>query len=364
MRKQKYNLKKPTTSRFFLYIITLLSILGLLVLFDASAPLALNRFGDKFLFVRQQALFYCVGFAGMLIVSKINYKYFEKYAVFLFAFTVFLLILVLIPGIGNKALGARRWIDLGFFSLQPSELAKLTISIYLAKVASKNKTLFSYLIPLGLTLLLIILEPDLGTAIIVALIALVQIFISGINLFYFGGISLFGVISALLLILFSPYRRERLLTYFEMSRDPLGASYHIRQVLYSLGMGGVWGVGLGRSRQKYLYLPEVATDSIFAVVAEESGFLGSMVVILLFALLIFTGIKIVKAAPDTFSKILSGGIIAWIGGQAFLNFSSMLAIFPLTGVPLPFFSYGGSSLLTIFIGLGILLNISKHGKQI
>lgn len=363
MKKKSLKNKSGGVDKYLVYLIIILSVLGLLVLFDASAPVALSRFKDKYFFVRQQSFIFVVGFVVMAIFSKIHYKIFEKYSVVLYFMTLVLLLLVLIPSFGAKTLGARRWLDIGPLVFQPSEVVKLTLSMYIAKVASSNKSLISYLLPFGLAVVLIMLQPDLGTSVIISLIALSQIYISGVNMLQVVGISIFGLVSGGFLILMSPYRKARLLTYLEMSRDPLGASYHIRQVLYSLGMGGFWGVGLGQSRQKYLYLPEVSTDSIFAVIAEEAGFIGSAFVILLFTLLIFKGVSIVKNSPDKYSQVLSCGIIVWIAGQAFLNFSSMLAIFPLTGVPLPFFSAGGSSLLTMFAGLGILLNISRYAEK-
>lgn len=363
MKKRKLLPRRGGSDKILFISICILSFLGILVLFDASAPVALSRFGDKFYFVRQQAFFFGLGFVLMLLVSRLDLSLFEKYAVPIFFINIVLLIAVLIPGLGLDILGARRRLSLGLLSFQPAELTKLTISLYIAKTASSNKPFLSYLIPLGISVGLIILEPDLGTSIIVATIAMIQIFAAGTNLFYFAGLTLTGLMSGLILILTSSYRKDRLLTYLEMSRDPLGASYHIRQVLYSLGLGGLWGVGLGRSRQKYLYLPEVATDSIFAVIAEEVGFIGSLIVIGLFGVFIFQGLKVARNAPNVFSKVLACGIVSWIGGQALLNFSAMTALLPLTGVPLPFFSYGGSSLLTIFIGLGLLLNISRQSYE-
>jgi cell division protein FtsW len=230
----------------------------------------------------------------------------------------------------------------------------------LAKVASKSKGILSYFIPLVLVTGLIMLQPDLGTTLVVAIIGLSQIFVSGISLGYFFLALGVGVASTIGLILLSPYRRERLLTFFEVSRDPLGKSYHIRQILLGLGSGGIFGVGLGASRQKFLFLPESSTDSIFAVIAEELGLIGGAAVIILFIYFIYKGLKIARNAPDKFSQMVAVGLTAWIGGQAFLNIASMVSLVPLTGIPLPFFSYGGSSLVMILVGCGILLSISKY----
>jgi cell division protein FtsW len=235
--------------------------------------------------------------------------------------------------------------------------------MYLAKVASKGKNTLAYFLPLAVVAGLIMLQPDLGTTMVVATLGLSQIFVSGVNLLHFAGAIVAGGLGVIGLILVSPYRKERLLTFLQMERDPLGSSYHIRQVLLGLGSGGIFGVGLGASRQKYLFLPEASTDSIFAVIAEELGLIGAMAIIILFGLFIYKGLVIAMRAPDAFSKVLATGITAWIGGQAFLNIASMVAIVPLTGIPLPFISYRGSSLVTILFACGILLNISKFSKQ-
>lgn len=360
MRKLKLSKQSNEFDRQLLILIVAFVVLGLISVADASAPQALNTFGDKFYLFKQQFIWSLVGFCGMFIASKVNYKYWEKIATPIFFIAIFLLIVVLIPNLGSKVLGARRWIDFGFFSVQPSEVVKLGLSIFLAKVASRNKGPMSYFAPLVLVTGLIMLQPDLGTTMIVSLIGLCQIFISGINLFYFAGALGIGGLATMILILISPYRKERLLSFLEAERDPLGASYHIRQVLLGLGSGGIFGVGLGASRQKYLFLPESSTDSVFAVIAEELGLLGALGIIFLFAFFIYKGMMIAKNSPDTFSRVLAVGITSWIGGQAFLNIASMVALVPLTGIPLPFISYGGSSLVTVMAGCGILLNISKY----
>ena len=338
-------------------------LLGLVAVADASAPQALNSFGDKFYFVKQQIIWGGIGLAGLLVVANIHYSFWEKIALPLFIVSLIGLVIVLIPGIGLTALGARRWIIIGPISVQPSEIVKLTIAIYFAKLCDKKKGPLSYFIPLILVLGLIMLQPDLGTALIVAAIGMIQIFVSGISILTFIVALVTGAVLALILTLTSEYRRQRLVTFFTQAHDPLGKSYHIRQILLGLGSGGLFGVGLGASRQKYLFLPEAATDSIFAVIAEEIGFIGSLLILLLFAFFIFRAFRISKNAPDSFSKLLGLGITAWISIQIFLNIASMVALVPLTGIPLPFFSYGGSALTMVLIGAGILLNISKYAKS-
>lgn len=359
-------LKKQKTkvdSKLFLLTISLTAI-GLVAVADASAPQALSYFSDKLYYVKQQAVSALIGVIALFLVSKINYSVWEKFAKPLFFISVLFLIAVLIPGVGSKALGARRWIVLGPVNFQPSEVVKLTLAMYLAKVAASKKQALSYFLPVVIVAGLIMLQPDLGTVLVIAAISFVQILIAGVNLLYIGVASAVAILAAFLLIIVSEYRRERLLTFLQATRDPLGKSYHIRQVLLALGSGGFLGIGLGQSRQKYLFLPEAATDSIFAVIAEEVGFIGATFLIALFVLFILRAFKIARAAPDVFSRVLAAGLIAWLGGQTFLNIGSMVALVPLTGIPLPFLSYGGSSLVTMLIATGILLNISRYAKKV
>ncbi len=345
----------------FFYLILLLVAIGLVFIADISTPQALNYFNDRFYFLKQQAVWASLGIIAMLIISKIHYNFWKKIAVPFFFLSCLLLIVVLIPELSLKALGARRWISIGNINFQPSEVIKLSLAIYLAKVAdSKITKPLAFFIPLAVVCGLIMIQPDLGTTLIIGTIGMVQIFMSGIALIPFLGWIISGIISVAVLIMTSPYRRDRLMTFLEVGSDPLGKEYHIRQILLALGSGGLFGLGIGQSRQKYLFLPEASTDSIFAAIAEEIGFIGSVALVLLFAYFVFRAIKIAANAPDQFSRILSIGIVAWIGGQIILNLSSMTALTPLTGIPLPFFSYGGTSLLMILASCGILLNISKY----
>ena len=354
--------QRGVSDRKLLVLTVLLTLVGLVAVADASAPQALNFFDDELFFAKQQGVFALVGLFLFALFSKINYKFWGKVATPLFFISVALLLLVFIPGVGTSALGAKRWIAFGNVSFQPSEFIKLTLAIYIAKVAESKKKISAFFVPVFLVSGLIMFQPDLGTTLVIVGIGITQMFLAGVNTLQFlGGIGVAGLLASAL-IFFSDYRRERVLTFFEATRDPLGKSYHIRQVLLALGSGGLFGVGLGQSRQKYLFLPEAATDSIFAVIAEELGFIGASALVILFALFVLQAIRIAASAPDDFSKILAGGIAAWIGGQAFLNIGSMIALVPLTGLPLPFVSYGGTALVTALVATGILLNISKHAK--
>lgn len=330
---------------------------------NASAPQALANFNDRFYFAKQQFVSAVLGFLLLLIFSKIHFTFWQRIATPLFIFSVMLLVAIFIPSLGLNLLGAKRWISFGLFSFQPSELVKFSLILYFAKLYKNEKKMLAYFLPLGLVAFLIMLQPDLGTTLVVTGVGLVQIFAAGVNIFYFLIALVLSSFASLGLILTSAYRKARLLTFLHQSRDPLGESYHIRQILFSLGLGGLLGTGLGASRQKFLYLPEAATDSIFAVIAEEMGFIGASIILILFLLLIIRGIKISLGVKDGFGRMLSLGITSWIAIQMALNIGSMVALVPLTGVPLPFFSYGGTALATILSSVGILLNISKYAYK-
>lgn len=333
---------------------------GLIAIYDASVVDAFRTFADKFHYVKQQSIWILVGIIVALITANIPVQLLKKYAHLLFVFTLFLMVIVLIPGIGTKLMGARRWIDIGFTVIQPSELLKITFAIYLAKWLEEDRSLKHFLILLCVNLALIMLQPDLGTALIVVGVSFMVYYLSGAKIKEIFSFSAVLVVAIGALIVLSPYRMERVKTFMDPTNDPLGASYHINQVLYGLGSGGLSGVGLGKSRQKYAYLPEATTDSIFAIIAEEFGFIGSSLFIVALVGLLAASFRVALNVHDKFDKLLSSGISLLFLIQIFVNLSSMVALVPLTGVPLPFISYGGSSLVTNFIALGLLINIAKR----
>jgi cell division protein FtsW len=359
-RESKLSKQKKSVDQKLFILTLIFVVVGLVIVADASAPQALNNFGDKFYLFKQQLVWAGIGVVALFITSKIKYTFWEKLATPIFLISLIFLLLVLLPRLGFSALGARRWLILGPINFQPSEVVKFAICLYFAKVASKLKGVVSYFLPLAVVIVLIMLQPDLGTTLIVVMIGLSQIFVSGISLWYLLDAVVAGIVCGIPLILLSPYRKDRLLTFLQMTEDPLGNSYHMRQILLGLGSGGIFGVGFGASRQKYSFLPEASTDSIFAVIAEELGLIGGIAVIAAFVYFVIRGLKIAADAPDIFGKTLAVGITIWIGGQAFLNIASMVALVPLTGIPLPFISYGGSSLVMILAACGILLNISRY----
>lgn len=350
-------MKKPDYG--LLFLVLAVTLFGVIMVYNASVVEAYQLFSDKYHFLKLQSLWAGLGLLALLITSWVHYSWFKKIAPWLLGINILLLIAVLIPAVGSQVAGARRWISLGGFNLQPTELIKLTLIIYLAAWLSKQRSFTLYLAVLGVIFALVILQPDLGTAVVIITTAVLIYYISGAAILRLLFLGIFGSLSGLGLILSSSYRKERLLTFLSPSRDPLGSSYHIRQALIAIGSGGLWGLGLGQSRQKYQFLPQVTTDSIFAVIAEEIGFIGASLVIIALFLIVFKALKIARFAPDTFSRLLAAGIASWLGVQTLINLAAMLALLPLTGVPLPFISYGGSSLIVSLAAVGILLNISR-----
>jgi len=355
----KISQKKPPDLWLALLIFGL-TVFGVIMVYNASVIEAHQLFSDKYYFFKQQALWAGIGLVIALITTNIHYQLYKRISPWLLGFNLILLLLVLIPGIGIQAQGARRWISFFGFNLQPTELIKLSLSIYLAAWLSKQRSFWLYLSVLGTILALVMLQPDLGTAVVIILSAILVYYISGAPVIHLLLVGILGSLSGLALIFSSTYRKERLLTFLNPARDPLGSSYHIRQALIAIGSGGLWGLGLGQSRQKYQFLPQVTTDSIFAIIAEETGFIGASLVIVVLFLIVFKAFKIARSAPDKFSQLLAAGIASWLGIQTLINISAMLALIPLTGVPLPFISYGGSSLIVNLTAVGILLNISRY----
>ncbi|MAG59450.1 putative lipid II flippase FtsW [Candidatus Woesebacteria bacterium] len=362
MRKFRSPVLRSQTRRIdkhLLFVVLALSLFGVMMVFNASGVDATRNFGDQFFFAKRQLIWAAFGALGLLFFSRIPYQLLQRFALPIFGISLLLLGLVLLPNFGISSLGASRWLEIGPIVFQPAEFAKLALVIYLAAILAKNRSLVLFLITVGLTTGLVLVEPDLGTAAVIAAIGLVIYFVSGAPLWYFFAILPAALISGLILTLTSAYRKERLMTFLNPEIDPLGTSYHIRQILIALGSGGLFGMGLGQSRQKYLFLPEPTTDSIFAIIGEELGFIGSAAVVLAFIYIIWKGFTIASRVSDPFGKLLAVGVTSWIGIQAVVNLSSMVAFIPLTGVPLPLLSYGGSSLITMLAAVGILLNVSK-----
>lgn len=342
--------------------VMILAGLGILMVYNASVAIAIRDFSDQYYFVREQVKWLAIGIGAFIFFTAFDYRRFYALALPAFIGSLILLLAVFIPGLGVRALGAHRWLNFGLFIVQPAEITKLVLIVYLSAWFSYKEKgrLGAFMLLVGMVCGLVILQPDLGTAVIILLIAMTLYFFSGAPLWQFLILVPVFLVGAGGLAIAAPYRFRRLTTFFNPESDPLGASYHIRQILLALGSGGWFGVGIGKSRQKYEFLPEANTDSIFAIIGEELGFIGAVVLIGLFLLLVWRGFRIAKRAPDAFGRYLALGISSWIAFQVSINLAAMVALIPLTGVPLPLVSYGGSSLIILLSALGILANISRH----
>lgn len=340
------------------------------MVYSASSIWATYKFDDALYFIKRQLLFAGTGVVAMLFVSHIPYFYWIKHRKWIFISCILLLIAVLIPGVGMVRGGARSWIGVGAFSIQPAEFMKLGMILFLSGYLVKHQskiTIFKkgFLPPLLLIVslfLLIMLQPDLGTGMVFILTSFLLLFIAGARISHFFILIGFGIIGFVLLILSAPYRINRITSFLDPWQDPLGTGFQIIQSLYAIGPGGLFGVGYGNSLQKYFYLPEPHNDFIFAIIAEELGFIGGFIVILLFLLFIWRGILVSLYAPDLFARFLSIGIVGMIAIQVMINISVVIGLIPVTGITLPFLSYGGSSLTLTLCSVGILLNISKYRK--
>lgn len=345
-----------------LVAVVILTLFGLLIIYDASSYIAFKDFGDTAHYIKDQAVWVILGFTGLGFFTIFDYKKLYNLALPILIATIGMLILVFIPGIGVKLLGAHRWINLHFFLLQPAEFIKLALAIYLAAWFSnkEKERLQAFLLLIGLVLLLIMLEPDMGTGIVVLSEAIVLYFFSGANLVYFFSMFPALMIVGFLLIKISPYRAARLTTFLNSNDSVQTSSYHVRQILIALGTGGLTGVGIGNSLQKYAYLPENTTDSIFAIIAEELGFIGSTAVVIFLGFVVYRCFVVSMRARDTFGKLLGGGIATFLAVQMIINLASQTTLLPLTGIPLPFISYGGSALIVDLCAIGIMLSISRN----
>ncbi len=356
--QQKKNIDIP-----LLAVSSLLIIFGLVMVYDSSVIQALKDYKDSYFYIRQQSIWVAIGLVSLFFFSFFDYKRFKRIAFPLLIFSLVLLIAVFIPGLGVSGGGAHRWLKLGPLTLQPAEIIKLTGVIFLSSVFENKGRFLPYAIVVGLIVFITaVLQKDLGSTIVFVTTATLLYFAASGAIWHFLIALPVGLVGILLLIFTSGYRSKRILAFLDPFSDPQGFTYHISQVLIALGSGGLFGLGLGHSRQKFEYIPEVSTDSIFGIVGEELGFIGATILIILFGILIYRGFKIAEKSSDNFGKILALGLTSWLGIQIIINLSSMTALLPLTGVPLPFISYGGSALVANLTAVGILLNISKQSS--
>ncbi len=364
-------MKKKTGDHIFLFILGCLIFFGLAMLASASAVMSYEDFGSSYGYLKHQVLLALLpGIFLFFIASKIRYTYFRKLSIFFLIFTMLLLFLLFLPGIGFETKGAARWIQVGSLTFQPSELLKLTFILYLAAWLESRKNnldsfsegLMPFLVICSIIAVLLISQPDLGTLVVVLTIGAVIYFVGGGRISHLLISGVVGLIAVAILIYSDQYRLNRWTAFLNPEIDPLGTAYQINQALIAIGSGGLFGLGFGMSKQKYNYLPEPMGDSIFAVTAEELGFVGSLVLLFLFLALVWRGLKIAKQASTTFGMLVSVGVMSWISIQAIVNIGAISGLLPLTGITLPFISYGGSSLIVLLTAVGIVYNISKDKK--
>ncbi|MDL5050719.1 putative lipid II flippase FtsW [Oscillatoria amoena NRMC-F 0135] len=348
-------------------VVLLLTTLGLVMLFSTSA-FAIKQSGDAYYFIERQIMFLALGGVGCVVAACFNYRNYEKFAWWILGLTIVALLLCLIPGLGIKVGGARRWLNLGFTRVQPAEFAKLGVMIFLCYWMAKNMKYvgqwnWGFLYPLaivGVPVALIFLQPDLGTAALIGAAAIILMFIAGTKMRYILP-CVIGLPALVLGIAMAiPNRRARLLSFLDPSSSPDGVNYQINQALIALGSGGIEGLGLGNSRQKMMYLPEAHTDFIFPVIGEELGLWWTLGIIFCYILILVCGFMIALRANDNFGLYLASGITLLMSLQAVINIGVVTALLPNKGMPLPFISYGGSNLLVSLIGVGILINIYRH----
>jgi cell division protein FtsW len=359
-------MKQTEGERILILVTFALLLIGVVMVYSASAVLAARQYGDAALFLKKQILWISIGLLSMMIVSRIPYFYWQAVAFPLVLLTVFLLIAVLIPSLGIEINGSRRWLGMGLFTMQPSELARLCLVVYLASYLAKRKDHLSdfvhgFLPPMimvGLLLSLILAEPDFGTAAVMAMMAGIMLFVGGVRLKHLWAVGILVVPMMYAMVMAIGYRKERLLAFLDPWKDPSGGGFQIIQSFLAMGRGGPLGEGLGEGRQKLFFLPYPHTDFIFAVIGEELGLIGTLIIVGLFALLAWRGIRIAFSAPDLFGRYLAFGITMMIVLQAQVNMAVVTGLLPTKGLTLPLLSYGGSSLVTNLVGVGILLNVA------
>ena len=363
-------LKNPIDFTLLITILLLLSI-GLIMVLSASSPSALSESGSSYSYFFRQAIFAVAGLFMMWVISNIDYRFYQKY--YKLVYIVAFLLLLAVPIIGREVNGAKRWIYITeSLSFQPSEIVKLLMIIFYSAILVKNrdelnkygKGFLKHLVFLAPIIGLLLIQPHFSASIVIIGIVAIMMIIAGCKFWHFlvtGAVV--GVPGVIALILLEPYRLERVTTFLDPWKDATGSGWQVIQSLYAIGSGGLFGAGLGESKQKYLYIPEPHNDFIFSILAEELGFIGCAIVIILFGIFIWRGILIAMKSPDMFGSLMAIGITAQVAIQVIINIAVVTSSMPATGMPLPFFSYGGTSLFILLCEMGILLNISKAGAK-
>jgi cell division protein FtsW len=367
---QRYNVFRLNLEYYFLFIIILiLSIIGIVMVSSASVAVGERYFNDPYWFVRRQAVWWVISFVVFLITSKINYKFYSKISVIFLLISIGLLALVLIPGVSPVIGESRRWINLFFFNFQPSEVTKIALIIFISDSLNKRyndkpvmKNIFwPSFVALAVVTLLIFLEPDFGTVIIIWVSVFILFFIGNTRFPHMISLGAIGLVTLVAYMFMEEYRRERIFAFFNKTADAAsGANFQVNQSLIALGSGHLFGLGLGNSIQKYSYLPEAHTDFIFAILGEETGLTGTLVLIVLFLAFVFFGIRVCLKTKDYFGRTLAGAVTGMIAAQTIINICVVIGYLPVTGLTLPFLSSGGTSLLISMASAGIILNIARQ----
>ncbi|MFA5068545.1 MAG: putative lipid II flippase FtsW [Candidatus Omnitrophota bacterium] len=351
-------------------IVLMLIAVGVVMIYSSSCVFAYEKYHDSAYFLKRHIIFLFFGVMAAVFFMSFDYGRLKNISKPFLLFSILLLLMVFIPGIGRSAGGARRWIGIGPISFQPSEIAKLSLVLYAADILSRKqseiKDFFYGFLPLmtalGVCLVLILAGSDLGTAVALALLIIIMAFMAGVDIKQLFMVMVPGIIFVIGLIITKPYRIKRIIAFIDPWSDPRGAGFQIIQSMIAMGSGGIFGVGLAHSKQKFFYLPEAHTDFIFSIIGEELGMFGSIGVIILFAVLIWLGVKIAYFARDLFGQFLAFGLVTMIALQVLINIAAVTAIIPTKGMPLPFISYGGTSLVYSLASIGLLLNIAKHRR--
>ena len=370
-KKSKLILKNPLDFTLLITVFILLG-LGIITVLSASSPTALAETGNSYKYLIKQMEAAVIGIFLMFVASKIDYKLWQKnYKIIYF---ICMILLLAVCALGREAGGAKRWLDMGFLSFQPSEVAKVGVIIFYSAWLTKNKEKlktfkYGFVYPLSWLLIpiffILVLQNHFSATLVICMLAAILMILAGckIRYFIFVGIPLAALGVFAIIVAGQGFRMQRILTFFDPWQDIKGKGWQIVQSLYAIGPGGLFGVGLGESKQKYLYIPEPHNDFIFAVLAEELGFIGCAIVIILFAILIWRGITIAMKAPDMFGSLLAAGITSMIAIQVLVNIAVVTASMPVTGMALPFFSYGGTALIITLTAIGILLSVSRAGNR-
>jgi cell division protein FtsW len=360
-------LRRRDFDLWILITVLILLVIGVSMVYSASSYYALRIFGSKEYFLIRQLIWSVIGVFAMLFVSRLDYHRIAQFSPIMILASIVLLILVLIPGIGSEVNESRRWFNFGFASFQPSEMAKLSVILFFSFTLSKNserlkyfwKGLVPYLLVIGVFDVLLMKEPHFSGTILITSVAVIILFCAGAKIWHFLVITVPTIPLFIYLIVTEEYRLKRVLTFLNPFEDPTDRGFQIVNSLYAIGSGGLFGKGIGQSIQKNLYIPEPHTDFIFSILAEELGFIGAVTVLLLFIVFIWRGIRIAMYAPDILGSLIAVGITSLIAVQVIINVAVVTSSMPTTGMPLPFFTYGGSSLAFLMVGIGILLNISR-----